>query len=63
MANSRGLGSRRCANVGFEVFEVMGAVVGGMWAMRSVGVVARYVLQRRAYRRLSNAPMEEDEEE
>ena len=52
MADSRRLGSRRCENVGFEVFEVIRAVVGGMWAMRSMDVVARYVLQRRAYRRL-----------
>ena len=30
MANSRGLGSRRCGNAGFEVFDVMRAVVGGI---------------------------------
>lgn len=32
-ADTRGLGSRRCENAGFEVFGVIGAVVGGMWAI------------------------------
>lgn len=32
-ADTRGLGSRRCENAGFEVFRAIGAVVGGMWAI------------------------------
>jgi len=33
LADTRGLGSRRCENVGFEVFRVIEVVVVGMWAI------------------------------